>query len=232
MGRASVIESAAMDSRITLASNSPRRRQLLGWLGIDFEAHPADIDESALPGELPQPYVLRLAEGKARAAARMHPTSRLVLAADTIVADGRALLGKPAGAAGAREMLSALRGRVHQVHTALALLQPQEGAMLTELCSTDVPMRDYSDAEMDAYIDSGDPLDKAGAYAIQNQAFHPVERFSGCYASVMGLPMCHLLRALRRLNVAPAVDVAQICRENLCYDCPISPAILRGEEIG
>ena len=223
-----------MRLKIVLASNSPRRRQLLGWLGIDFEARPADIDESARPGELPQPYVLRLAEGKARAAGACQPQGCLVLAADTIVADGAALLGKPAGADEARTMLSALRGRVHQVHTALALLDPAGGELLTELCSTDVPMRAYSDAEMDVYIASGDPLDKAGAYAIQNAAFHPVENFSGCYASVMGLPMCHLLRGLRRMNALAGdlPDVKQVCRANLNYDCPISGAVLRGEAVG
>jgi septum formation protein len=221
-----------MDLKITLASNSPRRRQLLGWLGIDFETRPADIDESPLPGELPQPYVLRLAESKARAAAQRGQPDRLVLAADTIVADGATLLGKPVDAADARRMLAALRGRVHQVHTALALLDPQNGALVTGLCSSDVPMRAYSDAEMDAYVASGDPLDKAGAYAIQNAAFHPVEHFSGCNASVMGLPMCHLLRMLRRLGTAPQADVPRICRENLNYDCPISEAVLSGEAIG
>ncbi|GAP12301.1 MAF protein [Longilinea arvoryzae] len=221
-----------MDLKITLASNSPRRRQLLGWLGIDFVSRPADIDESALPGELPRPYVLRLAESKARAAAHNPSCDRLVLAADTIVADGNALLGKPDGENGARGMLNALRGRTHQVHTALALLEPPDGRLLTELCSTNVPMRAYTDAEMEAYIASGDPLDKAGAYAIQSVEFHPVEQFSGCYASVMGLPMCHLLRALRRWGAAPDVDVAQICRENLHYHCPISEAVLRGEAIG
>jgi MAF protein len=221
-----------MQRKLLLASNSPRRRQLLGWLGIDFVAHPADIDESPQPGEAPQTYVLRLAESKARAAAQDHPPVGLVLAADTIVADGTALLGKPADAAAARKMLQALRGRVHQVHTALALFEPQSGALVTELCSSDVPMRDYSDAEMDAYIASGDPLDKAGAYAIQNVEFHPVEHFSGCYASVMGLPMCHLLRMLRRMKEAPGMDVARVCRENLTYDCPIFEAVRRGESIG
>lgn len=217
-----------MRVKITLASNSPRRRQLLGWLGIDFEAHPADIDESPRAGEQPQPYVLRLAESKARAAT----ASGLVLAADTIVADGAELLGKPVDAADARRMLLALRGRVHQVHTALALFDPRSGALITELCSSSVPMRAYGAAEMDAYIASGDPLDKAGAYAIQNAEFHPVERFAGCYASVMGLPMCHLLRMLRQVDAAPDVDVAQICRQNLQYDCLISEAIRKGESIG
>lgn len=227
-----------MQLKITLASNSPRRRQLLGWLGIDFDSRPADIDESPLPGELPQPYVLRLAEGKARAVGACQPPDCLVLAADTIVADGDELLGKPANAADARRMLSALRGRVHQVHTALALFDPAGGVLTTELCSSQVPMRDYSDAEMDAYIASGDPLDKAGAYAIQNAAFHPVARFGGCYASVMGLPMCHLLRALRRAgaiqggNSLTGATIRQVCRDNLNYDCPISEAVIRGEAVG
>jgi MAF protein len=221
-----------MRLKITLASNSPRRRQLMGWLGIAFEAQPADIDESPLPGELPQPYVLRLAEAKARAVGACAGQGCLVLAADTIVADGAALLGKPADAKEARAMLAALRGRVHQVHTALALFNPQDGSLTTELCSTDVPMRAYMDAEMDAYIASGDPLDKAGAYAIQNVEFHPVEHFSGCYASVMGLPMCHLLRALRRRGVGLESNAARICRENLNYDCPIFEAVQKGEAVG
>lgn len=223
-----------MRSKILLASNSPRRRQLLGWLGMAFEAHPADIDESALAGELPQLYVMRLAAEKARAAGACQPQNCLVLAADTIVADGDRLLGKPADADEARAMLIRLRGRVHQVHTALALLHPVTGELFTDLCSTDVPMRAYSDAEMDTYIASGDPLDKAGAYAIQNAAFHPVERFSGCYASVMGLPMCHLIRGLRRMNAFSGglPDVRQICRTNLNYDCPVSEAVLRGEAVG
>lgn len=221
-----------MRLKITLASNSPRRRQLMGWLGLAFEARPADIDESPLPRELPQPYVLRLAEAKARAIGACSAQECLVLAADTIVADGTALLGKPADANEARAMLASLRGRLHQVHTALALFNPQDGSLITELCSTDVPMRAYTDGEMDAYIASGDPLDKAGAYAIQHAGFHPVEHFSGCYASVMGLPMCHLLRALRRQGVELEIDVAQICRENLNYDCPIFEAVRMGEVVG
>lgn len=221
-----------MRLKITLASNSPRRRQLMGWLGLAFEARPADIDESPLPRELPQPYVLRLAEAKARAIGACSAQECLVLAADTIVADGTALLGKPADANEARAMLASLRGRLHQVHTALALFNPQDGSLITELCSTDVPMRAYTDGEMDAYIASGDPLDKAGAYAIQHAGFHPVEHFSGCYASVMGLPMCHLLRALRRLGTELEIDIATVCRENLNYDCPIFEAVRMGEAVG
>ena len=93
-------------------------------------------------------------------------------------------------------------------------------------------MRDYGDEEIDAYVASGDPLDKAGAYGIQHQKFHPVERMSGCYASVMGLPLCHLTRTLRSFDIAPLTDIAARCQSWLNYDCPISAAVLRGEQVG
>jgi septum formation protein len=93
-------------------------------------------------------------------------------------------------------------------------------------------MRPYSDEEIDVYVASGDPLDKAGAYAIQHADFHPVENFSGCYASVMGLPLCHLVRTLCKMGIAPPADVPAACQAHLQYTCPISAAILRGETIG
>jgi predicted house-cleaning NTP pyrophosphatase (Maf/HAM1 superfamily) len=93
-------------------------------------------------------------------------------------------------------------------------------------------MRNYSDAEIAVYAAGGDPLDKAGAYAIQHAGFHPVERMTGCYASVMGLPLCHLARSLRKLGFQPQTDVAAACQAHLHYDCPVTAAILRGEQIG
>jgi predicted house-cleaning NTP pyrophosphatase (Maf/HAM1 superfamily) len=93
-------------------------------------------------------------------------------------------------------------------------------------------MRNYSDEEIDAYVLSGDPLDKAGAYAIQNSRFHPVQAMKGCYASVMGLPLCHLLRVLRKMDVQPDADIPAACQSLLQYPCPVSSAILRGEQIG
>lgn len=217
-----------------LASNSPRRRQLFGWTGWSFTVAPADIDETPLPAEQPRAHVLRLAQAKARAAASHAPLGTLVLGSDTIVADGSEILGKPADPAAARRMLLQLRGRTHQVYTALAVFQPHTGRLAQDCCQADVPMRAYTDAEMDAYIASGDPLDKAGAYAIQHPGFHPVTDFHGCYACVMGLPLCHLLRLARTaFNLRTQADVPALCRSGLGYDCPIYAQILSnpGESI-
>jgi predicted house-cleaning NTP pyrophosphatase (Maf/HAM1 superfamily) len=101
--------------------------------------------------------------------------------------------------------------------------------MITEMSITDVPMRTYSDAEIDAYIQTGDPMDKAGAYAIQHPEFKPVASMAGCYAGVMGLPMCHVLRALRQLNLSTSNDVPSACKSLLQYDCKVSSAVLSGE---
>ena len=218
---------------LVLASNSPRRKELLRLSGWEFEVRPADVDESQLPGETASEYVLRLAESKARQAARRFPEKALILAADTTVVVDGDVLGKPRSSAHAVEMLRRLRGRTHQVMTGLAALR--QGAperMVTDLCVTQVPMRPYREEEITAYVASRDPLDKAGAYAIQNPAFHPVEGLGGCYASVMGLPLCHVVRSLRSLGVEPPSDVPARCQEALHYHCPISAGVLRGERLG
>lgn len=217
-------------SSLVLASNSPRRRQLLALTGREFIVRPASIDEQPHPAEAPGDYVLRLAMEKAQAAA--NGSSSLVIGSDTTVALGMEILGKPADAAEARAMLTKLRGREHTVYTAVAVLDPQSGQLRAELCASRVPMRSYADAEMEAYIDSGDPLDKAGAYAIQHSEFHPVEGFSGCYASVMGLPLCHLERTFRSLAAPSPADVPAACQAELNYRCPIFAAVLRGETAG
>ena len=214
---------------LVLASNSPRRRQLMALGGWTFTLIPAEVDESPLPGEHPKEYVLRLAESKARAAATSAPLDALVVAADTTVADGGEILGKPADAQQAEAMLRRLRGRSHQVFTALAVLRSKDGWLLTDWCRTEVPMRDYSDQEMSAYIATGDPFDKAGAYGIQHEGFRPVERLGGCYANVMGLPLCHLVRTLGKMGIAHETDVPQACQAALQYDCPVYPQVLRGE---
>ena len=215
-----------------LASNSPRRRELLALTGWTFQVRPASIDESVLPGEAPAAYVLRLAVGKARAAAQMESDAAWVIGSDTTVANGEEILGKPAGAEEAADMLRALRGHAHTVYTAVALVDCASGLLETEVCATAVPMRAYSEAEIDAYVASGDPLDKAGAYAIQHPGFHPVERLEGCFASVMGLPLCHLQRAALRLGRAPMRDVPAACRQFLEYACPIYSRVLAGEDVG
>lgn len=215
-------------TEIVLASNSPRRRELLALAGWDFIVSVADVDESIEPfGESPADYVLRLAETKARAVKT--DAHQLVLAADTTVVDGRDILGKPGDDAEAFAMLTRLRGHTHQVYTGIALLRAGDGFLLTDLCVTDVPMRNYSDEEIRTYIASGDPFDKAGAYAIQHAGFHPVEDLSGCFASVMGLPLCHVTRLLRKMNTPPTADVPANCQKHLEYDCPVYGKILNGE---
>ncbi len=217
---------------ILLASNSPRRRELMALASRDFVVWMTDVDESQRAGESPADYVLRLAEAKARAAVPRAQPQNVIIAADTIVVDGSALLGKPSNAAMAAQMLQQLRGRTHQVYTGLAVLRMSTGQLLKDLCMTDVPMRDYSDAEIDRYVWSGDPLDKAGAYAIQHTEFHPVAGLSGCVASVMGLPLCHLLRLFEKIGLAQEVGLPARCQTYLNYACPVSDAILRGEQVG
>jgi septum formation protein len=217
---------------LVLASNSPRRRELLALGGWTFNTRNTQLDESQFPGEGPGAYVLRLAEGKARACAAEAQEDIIILAADTTVADGNVLLGKPQDKTQAVEMLKRLRNHTHQVYTGIAVMKPSDGNLETDLCVTQVPMRAYSDEEINAYVASGDPLDKAGAYAIQHAGFHPVEGMAGCYASVMGLPLCHLTRTLRRFNYPPKTDIPAECQSTLNYKCPICAAVLRGEQAG
>lgn len=208
---------------MVLASNSPRRRQLLGLITPDFKVIPADVDETHHLGEAPKAYVTRLAIEKAtHVAARVGPNC-LVVAADTTVVDGNQILGKPVDQAEAVRMLRQLRGRIHQVHTGVAVAFQNE--IWTVCCSTQVPMRDYSDEEIQAYIASGDPLDKAGAYAIQHADFRPVEELVGCFANVMGLPLCHLATLLHELGLPLGNSVSQACQRFLAYDCSISGMI-------
>ncbi len=209
-----------------LASNSPRRRQLLALTDLPFMVSAADVDESQLENETPSDYVLRLAEKKARAI--QADADQIVLGSDTTVVDGMDILGKPADDAEAVAMLTRLRGRTHQVYTGVALLRMSDGLLLKDLCVTDVPIRDYSDDEIRAYVATGDPLDKAGAYAIQHPEFHPVASMSGCYASVMGLPLCHVTRMLRKMGIDTNADVPMGCQQLLEYRCPVYEKILNG----
>ena len=213
---------------LILASNSPRRRQLIALTGWDFTVSVSNVDESTRENESPAEYVLRLAEEKARAVANRAPAGDFVLAADTTVVDGSDILGKPVDEAEAVQMLARLRGQTHQVYTGVALLRMSDGLLLKDLCVTDVPMRNYSDEEMRAYVATGDPLDKAGAYAIQHAQFSPVARMDGCYASVMGLPLCHVVRLMRRMGVEPKANVPVHCQNLLEYECPVFESILNG----
>jgi len=214
---------------LVLASNSPRRKHLLALGGWAFRVEPAQVDENPLPGEDALGYVLRLAQSKARTVAERSPLEDIVIAADTTVVDGGQILGKPSNTVEAESMLRRLRGRQHQVFTALAVMRRSDSSLLTDWCVTDVPMRAYSDDEMHAYIATGDPLDKAGAYAIQHPDFKPVTGLQGCFANVMGLPLCHLTRTLEKLGIRTDANLPQACQDELEYKCPVFNLVLRGE---
>lgn len=205
---------------------------MLAWMEVPFTTTAADVDETPLAGETPEVYVTRLAREKARACERQAPFNAVILAADTTVADGSQIIGKPLDAEDAARMLRQLRSRHHMVHTAVVVGLPSRGLTELELCSTRVKMRAYTEEELTIYIQSGDPLDKAGAYAIQHEGFDPVEKLSGCYASVMGLPLCHIERALRRLGFGVRKRVPYRCQRELAYTCPVFKSILAGEDVG
>ena len=217
------------ETSLLLASQSPRRRELLSFTGLEFDVASADVDERILPDEKPANYVLRLSEVKARAIS-VH--SGFVIGSDTAVVDAGEILGKPRDKSDAESMLRQLRGNTHQVYTAITLFDKTSQEKVKELCISDVPMRRYDDAEMKSYIETGDPLDKAGGYGIQNASFQPVENFVGCFASVMGLPLCHLARSLKKAGVEVKADIPQACKTFLDYECTVSDAILHGENFG
>ena len=221
-----------MDQPWILASNSPRRRALLGLFQQPFLVVPADIDETEYTGEAPGDYVCRLATTKAQVVGQQFPNAGLIIAADTTVADGNEILGKPVDQTDASRMLQQLRGRNHQVYTAIALIVPEKGILAQELCLSRVPMRNYSNEEIETYVQTDDPMDKAGAYAIQHRGFHPVEDFQGCFASVMGFPACHLARSLKKIGLMPDLKIDSACQQYLDYDCPIAELVLTGVNIG
>ncbi len=189
-----------------LASGSPRRRDMIASLGIDFTVIKPDIDETQHPSESPLTYVQRLSSSKADAVAKRLSTPATILAADTIVilsadtigiTDTGDLLGKPENPIHARDMLMSLRNRPHVVITSFTLLRLGENpARYSDYVQTRVFMRDYADTEIEAYIASGDPFDKAGGYAIQHNGFMPVSYIEGCYNNVVGLPLCAVKRGL------------------------------------
>ncbi len=207
-----------------LASGSPRRREMITSLGIHFTIIKPDIDETQHPSETPLAYVQRLASAKADAVAQRLSAPATILAADTIVilsadtigiTESGELLGKPEGADMARDMLMRLRNRPHVVITAFTVLRLGDMPVrYADFIQTRVFMRDYTDAEIEAYIATGDPFDKAGAYAIQHNGFMPVAYIEGCYNNVVGLPLCAVKRGLAQVGWAN-ISASESC------DCPI-----------
>lgn len=207
-------------ARLFLGSESPRRREMLAWLALSFETTHADVDESPQLGEPPPALTVRLALAKARAAKA--PTSHgvWILAADTIVAFEGRPLGKPESANQARFMLERLRNEAHEVHTAVILYEPATRQQRLRNVVTQVWMRPYTDAEIEAYINTGDPFDKAGAYAIQHPGFHPVGAVDRCYANVVGLPLCAVRALFAEWGLSLDVNMRAICLRHFGYRCP------------
>jgi len=229
---------------LVLASNSPRRRELLSFTGLQFRVMTVEINESVLPSESPSSYVSRLSKEKAQTVSKKInngvDSNTLIIAADTAVVDtlnqndpsnqsSYEILGKPTDTEDAERILRRLRNRSHQVLTALTILSPKTGKSHTEVIDSQVMLRNFSDKEMHSYIASGDPFDKAGAYAIQDPIFKPVIHFHGCFANVMGLPICHLSRILAQFDLCPAIFIHQACQQNLNYDCKIYAKVLMRE---
>lgn len=184
--------------RIILASGSPRRTELLHLIRIDHEVRPAHVDETQLAGEAPRAYAERLAREKALKVAELHPEA-VVIGADTIVVVDGDVLGKPDDDASAMLMLQRLSGRAHVVDTAVAVVR--DGATASAVEEVAVQFRTLSDAEIARYIETGEPMDKAGAYGIQGYGATIVERVDGDYFAVMGLPLGLLVRLLRQVGV-------------------------------
>jgi septum formation protein len=194
-------------TRLILASSSPRRFELLTATSLSFEVARPDIDESPHRGEAPAEYVIRLSREKALAVATAiqgaDGNDAIIVSADTTVADEGGILGKPADAEDAAAMLRRLRGHAHMVYTGLSVLNSaSDGPRPTSaLTSSQVTLRDFTEAQIAEYVASGDPLGKAGSYAIQNTEFRPVERLEGCYTNVVGLPLCTLCSLLRQHGI-------------------------------
>ncbi|MDD5711756.1 MAG: Maf family protein [Smithellaceae bacterium] len=188
-----------VNGRFILASASPRRIELLNLLGLAFDVIPSGADESFLPDEKPRDHVRRLSVRKAETVAVSHPDA-WVVGADTIVVIDTRVLGKPSSPAGAREMLQTLSGREHTVYTGFSIIKRNEEIVKTDVVSSAVMFREISADEMAWYLNSPEPYDKAGAYAVQGMSAFFIKEIRGSYTNVMGLPLCEFVDALKGLN--------------------------------
>jgi len=187
------------EDRVVLASASPRRMELLASAGIKFDVCPGDVPEGALLGEGPEDHVLRLARDKALYAAS-RVKGRFFIGADTIVFCGGEIMGKPKDETDAERMLRMLSGIPHEVITGFAVYDKERNALISRSATTKVYFKKLRDEEIMNYIATGCPMDKAGAYAIQGGAAHMVEKIEGSYTNVVGLPLCEVVEALRRVG--------------------------------
>ncbi len=188
------------NSKIILASASPRRVELLSSAGIEFEVAPGDVDESLMPGETPEDHVVRLGRAKAENVAQKGGAGRFYIGADTVVVCEGEIMGKPKDSADAERMLNKLSGISHEVITGFAVYDKERGGVIADTVRTRVYFKHLREEEIRAYIATGCPFDKAGAYAIQGGAAHMVQRIEGSYSNVVGLPLCEVVETLRRMG--------------------------------
>lgn len=188
--------------KFILASSSPRRRELLASIGLDFDVVPSHVPEVHQRGETPEEYVARLSRDKAAAISAEHP-SRWVVAADTTVIIGDQLLEKPTDAADAARMLEIIAGHTHTVFTAVTLQNRERDHLETHVAASEVRMLPLTRSEIEWYVRTGEPLDKAGAYAAQGIGGMFIESIHGSYSNVVGLPLATLFQMLRRAGIDP-----------------------------
>lgn len=189
------MKTAVNKSRLILASKSPRRRNLLEQTGLVFSVIPSSLDENSIPLSSPKTYVRRLAEAKAKDVSLRY-TDAWVIGADTMVFINHTLLGKPRSRSEARHMLQTLSGTCHRVLTGYCICCESNGRLFSETVQTDVFIKELTDKQIDWYIESGEPFDKAGAYAIQGIGTFLVKQIHGSYTNVVGLPVCEVLEYL------------------------------------
>lgn len=210
--------------KLILASQSPRRRKLVGLLGYPVQLAVADADEESITDPDPAVNALETTRLKTETIAsrpEWQHRSGLLLAADTNVATGGHILGKPRNVSDATRMLQLLRGKQHQVHTGVVLIDLASGVELSGVHAATVTMRAYSDAEIAAYVATGDPFDKAGSYAIQHPVFQPVAALDGCYLGVVGLSLCYTLKLLKRHGYPIHADLDAVHAAHQGYACPV-----------
>jgi septum formation protein len=213
-------EAASEPLSLVLVSASPRRRLLLPLLGFPVGYFDAALDEVPLAGESAEQTAVRLASLKARQVPAR--AGEIAVGADTVVVLDGQQLGKPEGPGKARRLLRALRGRSHEVITGIALVGTEWS--FERATSTLVQMREYSDEELEAFVATGRPMDKAGGYAIQDPEFRPVQSIEGCYLNVVGLPLCAVSEGLKRLGGAVEVQASV----PPCHWCRLGQQVLEG----
>lgn len=194
------------DPLLILASRSPRRRYLLEQAGLSFSVIPSSIDETSVPISSPASYVRVLSEAKAHNVSENYP-KKWVIGADTIVLKDQAILGKPRSRAEARTMLKQLSGQTHQVFTGYSICCKDKRRKFSETVKTEVLFKNLTDQEIEWYIHTGEPFDKAGAYAIQGLGTFLVKRINGSYTNVVGLPVCEVIEFLIKEGVLSITDI-------------------------